>query len=122
MLAIRLFLLAVEEYYGVITSGNDVCCDNKGALYTFAKKSKRVPAGKSNTDILRVLRTVNSRMKSNFVQHHVKGHQDEYIKASKLSWEAKLNCFCNKIAKKAIKSHLNGVALGDTNPMGSSNC
>lgn len=37
MLAIRLFLLAVEEYYGVITDGNKVCCDNKGALYTFTK-------------------------------------------------------------------------------------
>ena len=122
MLAIRLFLLAVEEYYGVITSGNDVCCDNKGALYTFAKKSKRVPTGKSNTDILRVLRTVNSRMKSNFVQHHVKGHQDECIKSSSLSWEAKMNCFCDKIAKKAIQQHLTAIATGDTAPLDSNNC
>ena len=38
MLAIRLILLAVEEYYGVVSDGNNVCCDNKGALYTFAKK------------------------------------------------------------------------------------
>ena len=29
MLAIRLFLLAVEEYYGAVTEGNDVCCDSR---------------------------------------------------------------------------------------------
>ena len=55
MLAIRLFLLAVEEYYGAITHGNKVCCNNKGALYTFAKKSKRVSSGAKNAYINRVL-------------------------------------------------------------------
>ena len=56
-----MFLLAVEEYYGIITSGigNDMCYDNKSdPLYTFEKKSKRVPSNKSNKNILRVLRTV----------------------------------------------------------------
>ena len=85
MLAIRLFLLAVEEYYGVITDGNKVCCDNKGALYTFAKKSKRVSSGAKNADIKRVIRTIEQRTQSSVVQHHVKGHQDEYIKRGKLS-------------------------------------
>ena len=33
LLAIRLFLLAVEEYYGVTTDGSDLVCDNKAALY-----------------------------------------------------------------------------------------
>ena len=55
MLAIRLFLLAAEEYYGVISDGNKVCCNNKGALYTFAKKSKQVSSGTKNADINRVL-------------------------------------------------------------------
>ena len=43
MLAIQLFLLAVEEYHNPIFDGNEVCCDNKGALFTFEKESKRVP-------------------------------------------------------------------------------
>ena len=64
MLAIRLFLLAVKEFYGTVTTSNDICCDNKGALYTFERKSKRVPSGKANTDIQRVLRTVKSRCKA----------------------------------------------------------
>ena len=55
MLAIWLFLLAAEEYYGVISDGNKVCCNNKGALYTFAKKSKQVSSGAKNADINRVL-------------------------------------------------------------------
>ena len=37
MLAIRLFLLAVEEYHNTISDGNEVCCDNKWALFTFEK-------------------------------------------------------------------------------------
>ena len=41
MLAIRLFLLAVEEYCREITKDNKICCDNKGALFTFKKKSNR---------------------------------------------------------------------------------
>ena len=44
MLAIYLILYAIEEYYEV-TGGTDILCDNKGALYTFQKKSKRIPAG-----------------------------------------------------------------------------
>ena len=106
MLAIRLFLLAVEEYYGVITVDNKICCDNKGALFTFEKKSKRVPSGKANTDILRVLRTINSRTKSNFVQRHVKAHQDEVKKWRMLTFEEKLNFNCDKLAKEAISNHL----------------
>ena len=39
MLAIHLILLAIEKYYGV-TGDSNVLCENKGALYTFEKKSK----------------------------------------------------------------------------------
>ena len=48
MLAIRLFMLAVEEYCGAITDNNKICCDNKGALFTFEKKHKRVPGPEDN--------------------------------------------------------------------------
>ena len=80
MLAIKLFLLVVEEYHGVITLDNRICCNNKDAMFTFEKKSKQVPASKANTDIQRVLRTINARTKSNFVQRQVKAHQDEVKK------------------------------------------
>ena len=105
MLAIRLFLLAIEGYHNTIFDGNEVCCDNKGALFTFEKESKRVPTGKTNTDVLRVLRTINSRTKSNFVQHHVKAHQDEYTRFIDLSFEAQLNCYCDNLAKEEIEEY-----------------
>ena len=60
MLEIQIFLLAVEEHQGVDSNGNKVCCNNKRALFTFEKKFKHVPSGKANTDIQRVLRTINS--------------------------------------------------------------
>ena len=46
MLAIRLFLLAVEEYHEVVSSGTQAYCDCKGVITTFEKKEKRVPTGK----------------------------------------------------------------------------
>ena len=54
MLAIHVILFAIEEYYGV-TGDSKVLCDNKGAIYTFQKKSKRIPAGAKNNDIQRVI-------------------------------------------------------------------
>ena len=105
MLAIRLFLLAVEEHFEVSSSDNGVCCDNKGALYTFGKKSKRVPSGKANTDIQRVLRSIQSRSRSSFRQHHVKAHQDEVKKWERMTLEEKLNYHCDDMAKKAIKTY-----------------
>ena len=75
MLAIHLILYAIGEYYGV-TGGNNILCYNKGALYTFRKKSNRIPAGAKNNNIQRVLRQGKSKMKSIRFLHNVKGHQD----------------------------------------------
>ena len=105
MLSIQLFLLVVKEYHNTIPDGNEVCCDNKGALFTFEKKFKRVPTSKTKTDVLRVLRTINSRTKSNFVQHHMKAHQDKYTRFIDLSYEAQLNCYCNNLAKEEIEEY-----------------
>ena len=55
MLAIMLFLLAVEEYHEVVSSGTQAYCDCKGVITTFKNKEKRVATGKKNGDILRVL-------------------------------------------------------------------
>ena len=51
------------------------------------------------------------------VQHHVKGHQDEHIRQSKLSWEAKLNVHCDKITKKALNNHLRNVRSDTHDPL-----
>ena len=64
MLAVRVFPLAIEEYYQQASraaEGNKVSCDNKGALFTFDKKCKRVPAASSNADVRRALRELNRR-------------------------------------------------------------
>ena len=106
MLAIRLILLAVEEHQGAVSIGNKWCCDNKGALITFEKKSQKKPSAKANTDIQRVLQTINGRMQSNFVQHHVKGHQDKVKKWRGTSFEEHLNSKCDTWAKQASDNHL----------------
>ena len=62
MLAIHLILHAVEQFYHSEGKGNAIYCDNKGAIYTFSKKHKRVSAGSKNNDIQRVLRRVQSQM------------------------------------------------------------
>ena len=47
MLAIRLFLLAVEEYCKVSNSGTGAHCNCKGIIVTFEKQTKRVSRGDS---------------------------------------------------------------------------
>ena len=93
MLAIRLFLLAVKEYHDVVSSGTQAFCDCKGVITTFEKKGKRVPTGKKNGNILRVLRAVRLRTKSHYEHRHVKGHQ---VITSRSSFEAALNDYCDK--------------------------
>ena len=64
MLAVRAFLLAVEEYFwqhDKVGEGNRVSCDNKEALTTFGKKDKRIPAASSNADVRRALRELDRR-------------------------------------------------------------
>ena len=114
MLAIKLFLLAIEEYYQVVSSDNEICCDNKGALFTFGKTSKRVPKGRSNSDIHRVIRTINGRIQSKYLLTHVKAHQDDHSLLSRLSLEARLNCLCDELAKTALQSYWNELATGET--------
>ena len=83
ILVVRVFLLAVEEYYGQMSdasAGDNAACDNKGALFTFAKKSKRIPAASSNVDMHRALREVNRRSGDRYRLEHVKGHQDRNMK------------------------------------------
>ena len=111
MLAIHLFLLAVEESGGLEGGAAEVHCDNKGAIYTFDKEGKRVPSGAKNADIQRVLRRIKARMKGKHSRHHVKAHQDDHKRRSQLSLAAQLNCVCDDMAKDAVKE--SRVALDD---------
>ena len=77
-------------------------CDNKAALYTFTKESKRIRSGQANTDIQRVLRNIKTRSRSSYKHQHFAAHQDDYTKYEHLEFEAKLNCKCNELAKEAI--------------------
>ena len=63
-------------------------------------------SGKSNTDIQRVLQAINSQTQSNFIQHHVKAHQDKVKKWKDMSYVEKLNFQCDKMAKEAMDNHL----------------
>ena len=62
MLAIRVFLLAAESFYEATASeqgSSKVLCNNKSALHTLWKKSKRVTSSSNNADVRRALREVN---------------------------------------------------------------
>ena len=75
-------------------------------IYLFEKESKRVPPGKSNGDILRVLRSVQTRTRSKYSHQHVKGHQLREKAFRHLEFEAKLNEHCNKWAKEALTEYM----------------
>ena len=105
MLAIRVFLLAVESFYGATAPehiNNRVSCDNKSALFTFEKKSKRVTSSSSNADVRRALREVNKLTTNKYQLEHVKGHQDRCKKKKYLTLEARLNIKCDEMAKEAV--------------------
>jgi len=106
MLAIRLFLLALEEYCDAVSQGTGNFCDCKGVITTFEKKTKRVSAGSRNGDILRVLRAVQGRTRSIYHHQHVKGHQDDFKRLQNLKFEALLNTYCDRWAKTAIKEYI----------------
>ena len=102
MKEIHVFLLAVEEFYKEGGEKNRVSCDNKGALFTFAKNGKQVPAAASNADVQRVQGEVKRRSSCKHILEHVKGHQGDYKRKSQLSLAKKLNNRCNKMAKSAV--------------------
>ena len=74
MLAVWIFLLTAESFYGSSTEeqrGNRVSCNTIGALHTFAKKSKWVPASSSNTGVKRSLWEVNRKANSTYHLEHM---------------------------------------------------
>ena len=77
-------------------------CDNKGAITTFLSEAKYVPSGKKNADVARVLRRVKGRMSNKLRPVHVRAHQDNHTDVSKLCLKARLNCYCDGLAKLAI--------------------
>ena len=107
MLAIRVFLLAAESFYEATASeqgSSKVLCDNKSALHTFGKKSKRMTSSSSNADVRRALREVNKRAVNNYQLEHVKDHQDWTKRRKDLSLEARLNIECNGMAKGVVRN------------------
>ena len=62
--------------------------DNKGALTTFDKKDKRVPAASTNADVRWALRELDRWSSAKYKLEHVKGHQDRNKKLKSLKLEA----------------------------------
>ena len=106
MLAVFVFLLAAEDYYRASIREqieNTVSCNNMGALYTYAKKSKRVPVSSSNTDIRGALGEVNRRAQNKYNLDHVRGHQYRTVRGKDLSLKARLNTECDEMAKEVVR-------------------
>ena len=87
-------------------SKNSVSCDNMGALHTFAKECKRVPASSSNADIRRALREVNRLAINKYSLEHVKEQQDKTSRTEELSLEARPNVECDEMAKDAVRESM----------------
>ena len=111
MLAIRLFLLALEEYCDAVGQGTGAFCDCKGVITTFEKKTKRVSSGSSNGDVLRVLRAIQARTRGIYHHQHVKGHQDDAQRLDNLKFEALLNTYCDTWAKNAIIEYITSSGI-----------
>ena len=84
--------------------GNRLACDNKGTLFTFARKDKRVPPSASNAGVQRVPREVNRQVTSRHILEHVKGHQDNHKRKSQLSLAEKMNTRCDEMANNAVRN------------------
>lgn len=76
MLAIYILLLTAEEHYEILSNAN-IFCDNLGTIHTFSAKYARVSSSAENSDILRVLRKIQSLSKLAHKLSHVKVHQDD---------------------------------------------
>ena len=83
-----------------------VSCDNIGALHTFAKESKQLPASSSNADIKRALREADRLALNKYSLEHLKGHQDRTARAEDLLLEARLNVECNDMAKDVVRGSM----------------
>ena len=77
-----------------------------GSLYTFAKRSKQVPASISNTDIRRALREVKMRAHNKYSLEHTRGHHDRTARFKDLSLEAQLNVEYDEMTKEAVKGSM----------------
>ena len=111
MLSIRLFLLSVEEYCEVSSSGTGTHCNCKGIITTFEKQTKRVSMGKQmERSSGYLLRTVQLRTRSKYNHFHVKGHQDSTKQFVNLSFETKRNTYCNRWVKDAITNYVFGIS------------
>ncbi len=91
---------------------NEVHYNNKGAIFTFHKKSKWIGASLDNKNIHRVIRTVKAILKGTPLIHHVQAHQDEVKVKWNLTLHKVLNDKCNNLSKVAINkaSHDNMTA------------
>jgi len=87
-------------------TGDLVSCDNMGALHTFAKECKWVPASISNADIRRAPRKVNRLALNKYSLENVKGHQDRTSRAEDLSLEARLNVECDEMANDVVRESM----------------
>lgn len=103
MLAIHLFSLAIKNHFSLdSTSFGKVCCDNNGAIYRSQQWKKRIAPGVANADLLRVFHSLHHRLGGIFRYEHVYGHQDQFLRWDDLPLVAKLNCWCDLLAKEAV--------------------
>jgi hypothetical protein len=103
MLALHVFLYAVEDHFNLTGCPTHIWCDCKGALYAIKRRRKRVSTGTKHADVFRALRGVRRKTKTDHQYSHVLAHQDDIMSWDCLSIQAQLNCICDSLAKAAVR-------------------
>ena len=112
LLAIHIFLAALEQFYDLPWSAGKICCDNQGALYKSKLYRRRIPVGASQADIKRALRNVKTGLKATLTYEWVESHQDRYKLWYHLTTEQQLNCYCDSLAKEAVLQGMTAPRTG----------
>ena len=107
LLAIHTLCAALEDYNSLTEATGVICCGNQGALFKSNHTRRRIPTGASQADIKRSLRNVKAKMVTSFSYEWVESHMDCHKHWNQLSKKQQLNCYCDTLAKRAVRSTLN---------------
>jgi hypothetical protein len=103
-MSLHLFARALTEYFKVNKWRATICCDNQKALECLAHHLQRIKPSSKCANIRQSFRDTKQGLSGIFKYEHVYGHMDNYLLWHQLTIKKQLNCVCNTLAKRAIKT------------------
>ena len=102
--ALHLFARALTEYFKVNKWRATICCDNQRALEWLAHPLRRIKPSSKCADIRQSFRSTKQGLSGTFKYKHVYGNMDNYLLWHQLTIKQQINCVCNTLSKRAIKT------------------